>query len=182
MFFQSKLADFFARMGAGLVIGLMFGWLLSEMSFWFLPDRETITRAPQRVELVIPYGTAERVKEGAVVGSILNDLVLVQGDILVVKNEDVVAHNLGPLFVPSNTSGVLEMNAANDYTYECSFRPDKYIGLEVRPRLEGGVRFQGILSVGLPSGMMLFVYTYLMNWKAPWLRKEEKNVFVKPTI
>ena len=49
MFFQSKLADFFVRMGAGLLVGVLFGWLLSELSFWFLPDRETITREVPKI-------------------------------------------------------------------------------------------------------------------------------------
>jgi hypothetical protein len=114
-------------------------------------------------------------KEGAVVGDLLNDLVLVQGDILIVRNEDAAPHQLGPLFVPANTSSLLEMNTANTYNYECSFQPDQFIGLEVRPRLEGDVRFQGALSIGLPSGMMLGVYSYLTNWKAPWRRKAEKQ-------
>jgi hypothetical protein len=32
----------------------VFGWLLSEASFQFLDDKESVQRDPHRVELVIP--------------------------------------------------------------------------------------------------------------------------------
>jgi hypothetical protein len=89
-------------------------------------------------------------------------MIFVEGDILVVKNEDVVAHQLGPLWVPPSTSSVLELNMAERYAYECSFQPQKYMGLDVRPRVTGNTRIQAILAIGLPSGMMLAVYSYLI--------------------
>jgi hypothetical protein len=162
VFFKSKLADFFARVTLCLLIGIFFGWAISEASFQFLDEKETVQREPHRVDLVIPYGTAKQVEEGIYNRSIPTDMIFVEGDILVVKNEDVVAHQLGPLWVPPNTSSVLELNMAERYAYECSFQPQKYMGLDVRPRLTGGTRFQGILAIALPSGMMLAVYSYLI--------------------
>jgi hypothetical protein len=162
VFFKSKLADFFLRVSICLLIGIVFGWAISEASFQFLDDKETIQRDPHRVELVIPYGTAQLVEDGVYNRSIPTNMVFVEGDILVVKNEDVVAHQLGPLWVPPSTSSVLELNMAERYAYECSFQPQKYMGLDVRPRLTGNTRIQGILAIALPSGMMLAVYSYLI--------------------
>jgi hypothetical protein len=162
VFFKSKFLDFFARVVAGLLVGMFFGFVLSEVAFQFLDGKETVEREPRRVDLVIPYGTAKLVEEGGSNRSIPSDMVFVEGDVLVVKNEDVVAHQLGPLFVPPSTSSVLELNMANRYSYECSFQPQKYMGLDVRPRVTGNTRLQAILSIGLPSGMMLAVYSYLI--------------------
>ena len=36
MFVRSKLADFFIRTGLGLLLGVAFGWVLSEFSFQYL--------------------------------------------------------------------------------------------------------------------------------------------------
>jgi hypothetical protein len=155
-------------MALGILIGMAFAWLLSELSFIFLNDKETLQREPQKVELVIPYGTAKHVEDGVYNQSIPTDMVFVEGDILVVKNEDVVAHQLGPLWVPPNTSGVLSLEQADKFAYECSFQPTKYLGLDVRKRVTVDTRFQGMLSIGLPSGMILGVYSYLI----PFRKKE----------
>jgi len=165
MFVNSKLADFFIRTGLGLLLGLVFGWVLSEVSFQFLGQKETVEREPQRVEIVIPYGTAEQVKEGVYNRSLPTDMVFVEGDLLVVKNEDVVAHQLGPLWIPPSTSSVLSLDQADRYSYACSFQPTKYLGLDVRPRVSGGIRFQALLAIALPTGMMLAVYSYLIPIK-----------------
>jgi hypothetical protein len=89
-------------------------------------------------------------------------MIFVEGDILVVKNEDSVAHQLGPLWVPPSTSSVLSLDQADKFSYECSFQPNKYQGLDVRKRVTGSTRFQGLLSIGLPTGMMLGLYSYLI--------------------
>lgn len=162
MFVQSKLLDFMLRAAAGLLIGVLFGWLLSEFSYRALSDKQSVQRDPNRVEIVIPYGTAAQVEEGVPNRSLPEDMVFVEGDLLVVKNEDVVAHQLGPLWVPPNTSSVLALDTANQYTYECSFQPSKFIGLDVRQRVTGGTRFAAILAIALPTGMMLAVYSYLL--------------------
>lgn len=162
MFFQNKLTDFFARSAVGLLIGIVFAWVISEGAYLWLNNKESVEGDANRYELVIPYGTADRVDQGVVTGTLLDDLVLAEGDILVVKNEDTVPHQLGPLWVPPSTSSVLALDDATTYSYECSFQPDRNIGLEVRPRVQGSDRLQGILSIALPSGMMLAVYSYLV--------------------
>lgn len=162
MFVKSKLADFFLRMGLGMLVGLVFAWGLSELSYLLLENKESLQREPQTMELVIPYGTAQRVKDGQDTPSIPASMVFVVGDLLVVKNEDTVAHQVGPLWVPPSTSGVLSLDTADKFAYECSFQTSKYLGLDVRERITGSTRLQGLLAIGLPSGMMLGLYSYLI--------------------
>jgi hypothetical protein len=162
MFVQSKLTDFFLRMGVGILIGILFALALSEISYLFLDNKESLQREPQKVELVIPYGTAQQVKDGQYPPSIPENMVFMVGDVLVIKNEDVVDHQVGPLWVPSKTSGVLSLDTADKFAYECSFEPSKYLGLDVRQRVTTSTQFQGLLAIALPSGMMLGVYSYLV--------------------
>jgi hypothetical protein len=165
MFLNSKIADFFLRAGVGILLGLVFGWLLSEASYAFTPDKESVQRSPQQINLIIPYGTAEQVSQGVYNPSLPGGMTFVQGDVLVVKNEDKVSHQLGPLFVPPSTSSALSLDTANDYSYACSFEPNKNIGLTVLPRVTSGIRFEAILAIGLPTGMMLAVYSYMLPGK-----------------
>lgn len=161
MFFKSKIADFFARMLAGLALGVLFGWLLSSLSYQLSDDKTTV-REPQTVEIVIPYGTDSQIQHGSYVPTIPDSMTFVQDDILRVRNEDTVAHQLGPLFIPAGTSSALKLDTANSYSYSCSFEPKKSFGLNVLPRVTPGLQFQGILAIGLPSGMMLGVYSYMI--------------------
>ncbi len=172
MFLKSKYADFALRVAVGLLAGFLFGWLLSEGTYAFTPDKEDAQRAPQRIELIIPYGTADQVSQGVYNPSLPGTLSFVQGDVLVVKNEDKIAHQLGPLFIPPNTSSALLLDTANDYTYTCTFEPKKFIGLTVLPRVTSGIRFEGILAVALPTGLMLAVYSYILPGKKKRLLPE----------
>ena len=106
------------RIGISLVLGLLLAWALSEVSFLILKDKSD--HAPQRVELVIPAGTADKVAQGQAVPSIPADMVFVVGDTLVVKNEDTTAHQLGPIWVPPGSSASLTLDQANKYSYACS--------------------------------------------------------------
>lgn len=162
MFLKSRLPDFFLRSAIGILIGMLFGWLLNEASYAYTPDKASAAREPQRINLVIPYGTSAQVEQGVYSASFPTSITFVEGDILVVKNEDTVSHQLGPLFVPPKTSGVLALDTANTYSYACTFKPDKYIGLTVLPRVTAGTRLMGMLAIGLPTGMMLAVYSYLL--------------------
>lgn len=164
MFFHSKIADFFARIFLGLAVGVLFGWLLSSLSYQFSEDKTTV-REPQTVQIVIPYGTESQMEQGSYSPTIPDSMTFVQDDILIVRNEDTVAHQLGPLFIPSGTSSALKLDTASDYTYSCSFLPKKFIGLNVLQRVTPGLQFQGILAIGLPSGMMLAVYSYMLPGK-----------------
>lgn len=162
MFVSSKLADFFLRFAAGILIGMLFGYGLSQASYVFSPDKESVQRSPQEVQLVIPYGTAAEIRQGGANPQIPQSMSFVQGDVLIVRNEDTVAHQLGPLFVPPGTASALSLDSANDYNYTCTFTPTQYLGLNVLPRVTAGLQFQAVLAIGLPTGMMLGIYSYLL--------------------
>jgi len=159
---KSKFADFALRVAVGLAIGVLFGWLLSDGAYMLLGNKRSVQREPERVEIVIPYGTAEQVEKGLYNPTIPNDMVLAQGDILVVKNEDVIDHQLGPLWIPAKTSGVLALDTASKYVYACSFQPTNYLGLDVRPRVDRSMQLSAIAAIALPTGFMLAVYSYLL--------------------
>jgi len=140
-----------------MLAGILFGIVISEMTFYFLNNGET--RPPQVVELTIPAGTAERVARGESDPALPSTLVFVVGDTLVVKNLDSVVHQLGPLFIPSGSSASMSLNAEQDYAFACSFQTSKFIGLDVKSPLTIGTRVLGVLEAGLPMGMLIALYS-----------------------
>jgi hypothetical protein len=145
------------QMGLMLIVGLVIGWMVSELAFAASPDNTQ--REPQRIELLIPEGTAEKIKAGLPVPAIPGNMTFSEGDLLVVKNMDLVSHQLGPVWVPAQSSGVLQVGSESSYTYHCTFTHSQVFGLEVQPALTDWIRLQGIISVGLPTGVMLALFT-----------------------
>jgi hypothetical protein len=156
------------RVVISLALGLLLAWGISEGAFRILQDKSD--RAPQRVELVIPHGTAERVAAGQTVPSLPASMVFVVGDTLVVKNEDVTSHQLGPLWVPPGSSASLTLDQPNSYSYACTFQPSRYLGLDVRSRVTLATRLTAILLAGIPTGAMITVYSFVV---LPLKSKEE---------
>ncbi len=152
----------FQRILISMLIGLAIGAVINEITFLFL--RET-ARAPKTIELVIPKGTAESVSRGETPPTIPDSMVFVVGDTLLVKNEDVVDHELGPLWIPAGTSASLRLDNAESYAYSCSFQPGKYFGLDVHEALTVWTRFYGILYSGLPLGGLIALYAIIMPEK-----------------
>jgi hypothetical protein len=138
-----------------MLAGIILGAVISEATFYFLQDS---TRPPKIIELVIPPGTAAQVARGVQPPTIPDTMIFVAGDTLVVKNEDSVNHELGPMWIPSGTSASLVLGEVENYAYSCSFRPDKYLGLDVREPLTLGTRIEGILFTGLPMGILIALY------------------------
>ena len=120
-----------------MLIGLLFGVALNEITFLFL--RET-ARAPKVIEIVIPEGTAEQVARGETPPTIPDSMTFVVGDTLVVKNNDTADHELGPLWIPAGSSASLSLDAAESYAYSCSFQPGQYFGLDVHEALTTSAR------------------------------------------
>jgi hypothetical protein len=158
---------------ASILAALLFGWVVSEVSYQL--TREAVRDKPQTITLVIPPGTSQRVAAGQKTLSLPENLDLVQGDVLLVKNEDSVSHQLGPIWVPAGRSSSLNLDQASDYTMECSFRPSRSIDLTVRPTPTIQTRLMGIVSVGLPSGVLLWLYGVValsdQKVRSPWLLK-----------
>ncbi len=143
------------------IIGIAVGALINELSFAYM--KSEAGRGPQRIEITIPAGTAEKVANGEGTPSIPQNMVFVTGDILVVNNQDVVDHRLGELFIPSMSSASLSMNDANNFSYQCSFQPTKTFGLDVREPVTFSTRLYGILIAGVPLGLMGAIYSLVIR-------------------
>ena len=150
-----------SRIVLSLAVGLFLAWAMSEGAFLILKDASD--HAPQRVELVIPAGTAERVAKGESPPTIPAEMVFVVGDTLVVKNEDSVAHQLGPVWTPPGASASLLLDQADSFAYACTFRPSRYLDLDVRPRVTLTTRLQALAFAGPPMAVLIFLYS-LVIW------------------
>lgn len=136
-------------------------WVINESVFIFLD--ENTDRAPQRIELIIPLGTSEKILAGEEVDSIPDEMVFILGDVLVLVNQDVAGHELGPLFVPPMSSASLKLDEADQYAISCSFRPTKYLGLIVKEPTNVLTRLEG-LAYTVPSTVaVVFLYSLLVK-------------------
>ncbi len=135
-------------------------WIGSEAAYLLQKDKSD--RAPRQVELVIPAGTAQRVAAGESIPSIPEEMTFVVGDVLMVKNEDTQAHQLGPLWVPANSSASLSLDQAANLAYQCSFQTSRYLGLNVRPPTTLGTRLQALFLAAPATALFLFVYSILV--------------------
>ena len=132
--------------GLALLGGLALS-LAINASWWIFVFKD---RPPQRFELAIPPGTAERVAAGEAVPSIPADLVLVAGDTLLVRNEDRVSHSVGPFWIPAGTMATIPFDTPSSAGLSCTINPGKFIGVEVQPRADGWMKLQAVIMLGLP--------------------------------
>ncbi len=135
--------------------------LIASEAFYLL-QKESHERAPQQVELVIPLGAAEMVRRGENVTAIPEEMVFMVGDTLVVKNEDSASHQLGPLWIPANSSASLSMDTAARYVESCSFQTSQYLGLDVRQPTTLATRLQALVIAGPATIIFLFIYSVLV--------------------
>ena len=147
------------RVLLSMLLGIILAAITTEVSYQVL-KREN--REPQRVELIIPPGTAASIARGEAPPSLPEDMTFVVGDTFVVVNQDEVDHQLGPLWIPSGTSASLNLDTEQNYVLECSFQTTKIFGLDVRQPVTLGTRIVGILFAGLPLGALFSVYSILL--------------------
>jgi hypothetical protein len=150
------------RILVSMLIGLAIGALVSEVPFIFMQET---ARPPQEIMLTIPAGTAEQVARGEQPPTIPKDMLFVVGDTLVMKNEDNVDHKLGQLWIPANSTARLALNEEQNMAFECSFQPGNYFGLDVRQSLTWSTRIYGILYAGLPLGILIALYSFVLPSK-----------------
>ena len=156
------------RVALSVLIGVFVGFLISEISFQLLKETN---RAPQTVELLIPAGTAEQVKRGETPPNIPEEMNFVVGDVLLVKNEDTVDHELGPLWIPAGTSAQMTLDRDENFIFACSFQPSSYFGLDVREPVTIWTRVGGIIFAGVPLGAIIALYS-LIVWP---INKQEES-------
>ncbi len=140
-----------------MLISLVLGAAISEITFYFLHSGQT--RAPEVVELDIPAGTADRIARGEGAPSLPANMTFVVGDTLLVKNQDTVAHQLGPLLIPSGAAASMKLDNEQDYTVTCSFQPSKYLGLDVLAPVTLTTRIIGVLETGINLGFLVTLYS-----------------------
>ncbi|MCL4529309.1 MAG: hypothetical protein M1282_07840 [Chloroflexi bacterium] len=141
------------------LLGLLFGIVVSEISFLWLRQYD---RSPQRIELTIPAGTASRIAQGESPPGIPADMGFVLGDTLVVINQDIVAHQLGPLWIPSASTASLRLDQEGNLAFQCSFELTHYFGLDVRASLDTSTRIVGILEAAIPMFFLILLYGLLV--------------------
>jgi hypothetical protein len=142
-----------------IAVGLLLAFFMNEIAFRFLSSSSD--RAPQEIELIVPAGTADQIARGENPPSIPENVVFVVGDVLTVKNEDAVDHQLGPMWIPSGKSASLSLDKAQLYSYSCSFQTTQYLGLDVRDPVTLGTRIGGIIFAGLPMGFLIALYSLI---------------------
>ncbi len=155
------------RIVISMLVGLVIGLLLSELTFYFLGET---ARKPTTITVVVPAGTAELVAQGEQPPSLPQNMNFVTGDVLIIDNQDSVDHQLGPLWIPAGTTGHLVLGEPESLAYECSFQKNKYVGLDIHDPLTLGTRIYGILFAGLPMGLLIAVYASIIP-----ARKEKNN-------
>jgi len=146
------------------LIGVLLAIGINEISFLFL--KSEAGRAPGRVELIIPPGTAEKIASGEAQSALPANMVFVTGDVLVVTNHDTVTHILGPMLIPSGTSATLNLDNTQNMAMSCSFQPTQYLGLDVREPVDWGTRLFALFISGIPLGLVLALYSFLV-WPLP---------------
>lgn len=165
---KSTFRPYLLRLGLIFAISLILVAAFNEIVF--LLQKDEGDRAPRTVQLVIPPGTAQRVAAGQPVPEIPAEMTFVIGDVLEVINQDVVDHQLGPIWVPAGATGRLTMDRVDNLAYSCSFQETRYLGLNIRQSTTLSTRLLG-LSVAAPTmTALLFIYS-LAAWpikpKAP---------------
>ena len=159
------------------IISLAVVWAVSELAFAI--QKEQYDRPPEQVELLIPAGTSQRVEAGEPAPAIPEEMVFVLGDTLLVTNQDVVDHQLGPVWVPSGAQASLVLEEPGKFAYSCSFQPGRYLGLDVRKPTTWGTRLTA-LGLATPAlAFFLFVYSLILR---PVHVNSEDNEVQKPTI
>jgi len=103
--------------------------------------------------------TARQIEAGEPVPSIPEEMVFVVGDVLEVKNEDSVSHQLGPIWVPPGSSGRLVMEQAEKLSLNCSFQSNQFLGLDVRPATNLNTRLIALFLTTPTLAVLIFLYS-----------------------
>jgi hypothetical protein len=96
----------------------------------------------------------------------------VVGDTLKVINRDNENHQLGPLWIPANSSASQKLETEENMVVECTFQPGSYMGITVQEPVTWRTRLSGIFFAGFPLGAMFAVYSGLVGSRG---KKENKE-------
>ncbi len=159
----------FRRIFWPALTALLLGIAVSEGAFLLLKERN---RPPQEIVLTIPRGTAAEVAAGRSPLGIPETLSFVLGDTLVVRNEDVVDHQLGPLWIPPGATARLQLDQAQKYAFACTFQPTRYLGIDVEEPVTLWTRLGGLSFTVLPMMVLFITYSFVL-W--PLDKDDDRN-------
>lgn len=154
-----SLRPYLGRLAVIFILATVVSAAFNELTYNMQKDE--YDRAPRTIELIIPAGTAQRIADGVEPG-LPGSLTFVVGDTLQVKNEDSEAHQLGPVFVPPGTTGSISFDQADTLSYDCSFRSNRYLGVDVRAATTWVTRIQALLLAAPTTGVLIFLYSLLV--------------------
>lgn len=146
------------RLAITFVMCMIFAFAVAEISYQLVKNQSE--RAPRQIEILIPPGTADQIANGQS-GPAMPDMRFAEGDQILVRNLDSVSHQLGPLWVPANSSSVLTLDRPSSYSLSCTFQASQSLDIEVVARAKASDRVLGILSIGLPTWMLVWLYTLI---------------------
>ncbi len=152
-----SLRPYLKRFGIVFLIALGFVAIFNEAMYLLQKDERD--RPPQTIELVIPSGTAERIAQGEQEVAIPEGMTFVVGDVLLVRNEDSVDHQLGPLWIPAGRSASLRFDTAEKLAYQCSFVVGNYFGVDILKPTTWTSRLLALAMAAPTLAMLLFVYS-----------------------
>src|SRR5688572_2248427 len=132
---------------------------MTELAYFALKKEN---REPALIEIEIPVGTAQLMREGDAPPILSKDMRFVVGDVLKVTNQDDENHQLGPLYIPANSSASLKLDTEENLVVECSFQSNKFVGLTVQEPVTWYTRVRGYFYSGFPLGMIFAVYSGLI--------------------
>lgn len=158
----------FKRVLFSIFLGMALAAIMTEAAYFFLKKEN---REPGVIEIVIPAGTGELIRNGGASPSLPNDLRFVVGDTLKVINQDSENHQLGPLWIPAKSSATQQLGTEENLIVECSFQASNYIGFTVQEPVTWRTRLSGMFFAGFPLSMIFAVYGGLVGSQ----KKKEKN-------
>lgn len=150
------------------ILGVCVAAIMTEVAYFFL---KTENREPTTIEIQIPVGTAQLMRDGNAPEILSKDMRFVVGDTLRVINNDDENHQLGPLYIPANSSASLKLDTEENLIVECSFQSTKFVGLTIQEPVTWWTRVRGYFYSGFPMGMLFAVYSGLIVKK----KKDESN-------
>lgn len=157
------------RIVFSFLLGLVLAAASTEISYALLKKEN---RVPGNIELIIPAGTGDLLRAGEAPLDIPRDLRFVVGDTLTVVNQDDESHQLGPLWIPANSSASQKLETEENMIVDCSFQAGSSMGITVQEPVTWRTRVSGIFFAGFPLGMMFAVYSGLVGPQ----KKKEENV------
>jgi len=158
-----------SRVLFAFVLGFVLGAVTTEIAYLSL-RREN--REPTTIELIIPAGTAELIRQGQSPLEIPRELRFVMGDTLRVINQDSENHQLGLLYIPANSSASLKLESVENMAVECSFQVSNSFGITVQEPVTWYTRMRGYFFSGFPLGVLLAVYSGLIGT----IKKKDESV------